>query len=128
MPSNSRKFGDIGEEASTAFLVKHGFKILDHNYKRPWGEIDIVAEKDGTIRFIEVKTSKYKLDSNFRPEIRVDWKKQRKLRRICETYLFDKKPPENQQWQIDVISVILDDDNSIRDIYSIENAVFEREY
>jgi len=128
MPSYKRKFGDIGEEASMAFLVKHGFKILDRNYSKPWGEIDIVAEKEHILRFIEVKTSEYKLDSNFMPEVRVDWKKQKKLRRICETYLFDKKLPESQRWQIDVVSVILNQDNTARDIYLIENAVFGSQY
>ena len=37
-------------------LVKHSFKILDRNYRKKWGEIDIVAKKDNILHFIEVKT------------------------------------------------------------------------
>lgn len=128
MPSDKRKFGDIGEEIARTFVMKQGYEILATNFKKPWGEIDIVAEKDGVIRFIEVKTSWYFRETSFTPEIRVDWRKARKLKRICETYLFEKKLPEGQEWQIDVISVILNDDNTVREINHIENAVFDRPY
>lgn len=128
MSSNKRIFGNIGEEHAKMFLVSGRFKIIDTNYSKPWGEIDVVAEKDGIIRFIEVKTSRYYPDSSFAPEIRVDWRKARKLKRICETYLSEQKKPDDQRWQIDVISVILNEDDSVRDINHIENAVFERRY
>lgn len=128
MPSAKRKFGDIGEITTRNFLAKNRFLILETNYKKPWGEIDIVAKKDGVVRFIEVKTSWYFPETSFTPAIRVDWRKARKLKRICETYLFEKKLPEGQEWQIDVISVILNEDLSIHEINHIENAVFDRQY
>ena len=56
MPSEKRKIGDLGENLCVKHLVKHGFKILDRNYQKKWGEIDIVAKKSGIIHFIEVKT------------------------------------------------------------------------
>ena len=128
MPSENRKFGDAGESIAQDFLLSGGFAICETNYKKPWGEIDIVAEKDGIIRFIEVKTSTYYPNSSFTPEIRVDWRKKRKLKRICETYLYESKAPKDQEWQIDVISVILNEDDSVREINHIENAVFEKPY
>ena len=128
MPSNKRKFGDVGERNAKDYLVSRGFEILDTNYSKPWGEIDIVAEKDGVIRFIEVKTSIYYPNPSFTPEIRVDWRKRKKLKRICETYLYENKAPKDQGWQIDVISVILNEDDSVREINHIENAVFEKQY
>lgn len=128
MPSEKRKFGDIGEEAATTFLKKHGFKILDRNYGKPWGEIDIIAEKEGIIRFVEVKTSEFHYDPSFTPEKRVNSKKQEKLKRICETYLLEKELRETQLWQIDVVSVILSKEGGVHDIYHIENAVFGSVY
>lgn len=128
MPLSKRKFGDIGEFEAGVFVMKQGFKILVRNYTKPWGEIDIVAEKDGIIRFIEVKTSIYYPNSSFTPEIRVDWRKKQKLKRICETYLCESKASKDQEWQIDVISVILNEDDSVREINHIENAVFEGRY
>ncbi|WP_028504586.1 YraN family protein [Ruminococcus sp. FC2018] len=53
---NSRKTGNIGEQATVDFLVRNGYKILDRNYTVRGGEIDIIASKDGTIAFVEVKT------------------------------------------------------------------------
>ncbi len=56
--SISRKTGDIGERAAADFLVRNGYKILDRNYTVRGGEIDIIAQKDETIAFVEVKTRK----------------------------------------------------------------------
>ena len=125
--SQNRQIGVIGEKAAADFIVKHGFKILVTNYRKPYGEIDIVAKKDRVIRFIEVKTSKYYPNSAFTPEIRVDARKVRNLRKLCETYLKEKRASIDQPWQIDVISVILDGE-SVQGINFFENAVFERKY
>ena len=128
MPSKKRKFGDIGEEFAKEYLISKGYAIDLCNYKKPWGEIDVVASKDDFIAFIEVKTSTYYPESSFTPEIRVNKKKIRSLKRICETYISEQKLPSGKEWQIDVISVILNDDDTLRDINHIENAVFERPY
>ena len=53
----SRKFGDLGEDFAEMFLVKHSYRILDRNYRKKFGEIDIVASRDNVVSFIEVKTS-----------------------------------------------------------------------
>lgn len=127
--TKKREFGNIGEELAKMFLVKHGMEILGANYSRPWGEIDIIAKDElGTIRFIEVKSSKYFSDSSFDPEIRVNKRKISRLKKICETYLSEIKASKDQEWQIDVISVILDEDNDVKEIRHIENAVFEKPY
>lgn len=54
--SDRKRIGPLGEELTVKFLVKHGYRILDRNYRRPWGELDIVAQKGGKIHFVEVKT------------------------------------------------------------------------
>ena len=51
----TQKVGALGEELVVQFLVKRGYKILDRNYRRPWGELDVVAERKGKIHFVEVK-------------------------------------------------------------------------
>ncbi len=125
--SQNSEIGILGEKAAADFVVKHGFKILARNFRKPYGEIDIVAEKDRVIRFIEVKTSKFYPGSAFAPEIRVNARKRRNLKRLCETYLWEAHVSQDQPWQIDVISVILDG-TAIRGINFFENAVFERKY
>lgn len=54
--TEKRKTGDLGEDIAERFLVKRGFKILERNYLRKWGEIDIIAKKGGKLCFVEVKT------------------------------------------------------------------------
>ena len=54
--SDTQKTGEIGENVAVKFLMKHGFAILDRNYTKKWGEIDIVAEKDSKLHFVEVKS------------------------------------------------------------------------
>ncbi|MBI2121043.1 MAG: YraN family protein [Parcubacteria group bacterium] len=54
--TEKRKIGDLGEDVATMFLMKQGFKVLERNYLRKWGEIDIIAKKDQKLYFVEVKT------------------------------------------------------------------------
>mgnify|MGYP003509397425 CR=1 FL=1 len=53
---NIGKTGANGETRVASFLRKQGYKILNRNYSCRFGEIDIIAEKDGFIVFVEVKT------------------------------------------------------------------------
>lgn len=52
---NKRAFGGQGEADARSFLEQKGAKILEMNYRRPTGEIDIIARKGRTILFVEVK-------------------------------------------------------------------------
>src|SRR3989338_1719846 len=62
--SEKQKIGEIGENIAVKFLVKHGFSIIDRNYTKKWGELDIVAKKDEKLYFVEVKSvSRSDLDS-----------------------------------------------------------------
>ena len=54
--SETQKIGETGENIAVKFLMKHDFTILDRNYTKKWGEIDIIAEKQDKIYFIEVKS------------------------------------------------------------------------
>ena len=54
--TEKRKLGDIGENIACDFLKRRGFEIIERNYLRKWGEIDIVARKRNVIRFVEVKS------------------------------------------------------------------------
>ena len=57
MPKTKKQeTGDIGEKIAGRFLVGKGFEIIGWNYRKPWGEIDIIVRREGKIHFIEVKT------------------------------------------------------------------------
>ncbi|MEK7630511.1 MAG: YraN family protein [Patescibacteria group bacterium] len=55
--SEKRRIGNIAEDVSVVFLVKSGHMVLDRNYLKKWGELDIVSvDRSDTIHFIEVKS------------------------------------------------------------------------
>jgi putative endonuclease len=51
----SKEEGRRGEERAEEYLKGNGYRILEKNYRTPFGEIDIVAEEKGTLVFVEVK-------------------------------------------------------------------------
>ena len=58
-----RTFGDHSEDLATRFLEQEGFVVVERNYyARKFGEFDIIAQLDGLLHFIEVKSSKADFD------------------------------------------------------------------
>lgn len=51
-----RRLGFFGERKAANYLKKCGCKILKRNFRCPFGEVDIIAEKGDVTAFIEVKT------------------------------------------------------------------------
>lgn len=109
--SETQKTGEIGENIAVRFLVKHGFLILDRNYTKKWGELDIVAKKDKKLYFIEVKSvsreTLNKID-DYRPEDNMHPWKMKRLSRTIQTYLLSKNIGEDEEWQMDLLIVYLD--------------------
>ncbi|HEY4522408.1 MAG TPA: YraN family protein [Candidatus Paceibacterota bacterium] len=103
--SSRRRMGNLGEDAAVQFLERKGFKILERNFLRPWGEIDIIAEKGGSVRFIEVKAVSRE-NSSYRPEEQVHPGKLRKLARTAEMYMNSRE--DDRDYQIDVVGVLMD--------------------
>lgn len=111
--SEKRRLGNIGEDVACQFLERKGFRIIERNVLRKWGEIDIVAEKGNTVRFVEVKTvSRERIgdisreNDPYRPEEQVHPGKLRKLARTAEMYMHDRN--DDRDYQIDVVGVLMD--------------------
>ncbi|MFH2092521.1 MAG: YraN family protein [Pseudomonadota bacterium] len=58
MTDDQKILGQTGETAATSFLKSRGYTILETNFRTKQSEIDIIAKKENTICFIEVKTRK----------------------------------------------------------------------
>lgn len=56
MDKYNKKLGEKGEKAASWYLLLRGYKILEKNYRRAHGEIDIIARRRNTLVFVEVKT------------------------------------------------------------------------
>lgn len=114
---NKAQVGKVGEDTACKWLKSKGYIIVERNYWKKWGEIDIVANKAGILHFVEVKavsrslrSSTPKLEDEYHAEENVHpWKLQR-LSRVIQTYLLERKIDDEQAWQIDVLTVELDFD------------------
>ncbi len=119
MLTNKKIIGNKGEDLAVMFLMKHGLKILERNYWKPWGEIDIVAKDKDTIHFIEVKAKEIydeleKNSPNYRPEDHMHAWKIKRFKRIIETWLMDKD--YDGEWQIDVAIAYVSDEPEIQSV------------
>ena len=118
--SKTSELGFIAEGYVAQYLKSRGYKILDHNYRKPWGEIDVIAGKDEIIIFVEVKANSSSA-VGFEPELRADWSKIQKVVRTARTYLLDKKYGPDQEWQVDIISIIFDKNRGVAKIKHFKN-------
>lgn len=126
--TEKRKLGDIGENCACEFLRRRGYQIVERNYLRKWGEIDIVARKGSKIHFVEVKsvsydTYRHKVSSEtaYRPEENMHPWKLKRLYRTIETYLLHKK--HEGDWQLDLITARIDTTTRQARVEIIENIV-----
>jgi len=130
---SSKQLGALGEKIALYFLKKKGYQILDKNYSPKFvsgpqrGEIDIIAKKGDVISFIEVKTLTENgggPSSAISPEDKVDFFKQRKIIKMAESWLMEKKVPLDSKWQIDVIAIKINSDFKKAKINYFPNASF----
>lgn len=129
---DKNKTGAFGEQIAVNYLVKHNFTILDTNYLKKWGEIDIVARGTQFIHFVEVKTVSYETRGEleravargtWRPEENVHRSKILKLSRTIESWILDHK--YEGEWVIDVIAVRLVPREKYGTIKYLPNIVIE---
>ncbi len=117
---DSQELGFLAENIAARYLEGGGYEIIDNNYRKPWGEIDIIARKDGAVIFVEVKASGREAEG-LDPEIRVDWKKMAKIKRVAAFYLENEFGDMDHEWQIDVIGVTFDRPNKKAIIQHFKN-------
>lgn len=114
--SEKQKIGEIGENIAVKFLMKRGFSIVDRNYTKKWGEIDIIAEKERKLYFVEVKSVSretlndvsHETHDEYRPEENMHPWKMKRMSRTIQTYLLSKKIPDEIEWQVDLLVIYLD--------------------
>ena len=140
-PTEKQKIGQIGEDCACQWLVKNGYSMIERNYLRKWGEIDIIAKKGNKIHFIEVKSvsrpirsedtlralatsnginemnDSYRAEDNMHP-----WKLKR-LGRVVQSYLLEKDTSDDIDWQFDVVTVYIDMNRRISKVYLLEDIV-----
>ncbi|MBI5733267.1 YraN family protein [Candidatus Jorgensenbacteria bacterium] len=103
--------GVRGEEAAVRYLIKKGYKIIERNFKRSWGEIDIIARtKDKVLAFVEVKTMSVSSDDGLKPENQMTRGKLKRFSRAASLYAGSHSDLINDQqgWRLDVLALTVD--------------------
>lgn len=118
--TEKRKIGNIGEKYSEKFLKKSGYKVIATNYNTKYGEIDIIAENEKYIVFVEVKTRKE--NSLYAPVLAVTKQKQQRIMKTA--YLYLKEYPTNKNIRFDIIEVIHNNKKAIN-INHIQSAFMQ---
>lgn len=128
----NKSTGSLGEKLTADYLVKLGFTLLEMNYLRKWGEIDVIVKKDNKVHFVEVKTVSYETKAyleaavahgTWRPEENVHEYKLKKLKRAIETWIAENK--WSGDVQIDVAAVRIVPCETFASINIINNVIID---
>lgn len=99
---SGKETGRAGELLAAAILSDRGYSILDMNFRTRSGEIDLVAQKDGRIHFVEVKT---RLNDNWGwPEESVGRSKISKIKKTAAVFMADHKG-DAREYSFDVMAI-----------------------
>ena len=116
-----RALGDAGEELAAAYLEARGYRIIERNYRRRWGEADIIAlDSEGTHVIVEVRS---RSDRRYAVEAAqsVGPRKQRQLRRLAHGLLAEQEVEIDIR--VDVVVIAPDTDGRLSVVAHIQDAV-----
>ena len=117
---HSRDIGALGEKIAAEYLTGRGYIILERNFRSREGEIDIIAEKDDSLVFIEVRTRTS--NSYGTPEESLTAQKKERLIALAEVYI-EGRDYLPSSWRIDVVAIELGPKREVSRLEIIENAI-----
>lgn len=107
MKQDNKLIGQLSETMAADYLTGKGFILLERNFGNKFGEIDIIAQDQDTLVFVEVKA---KTGITYGPpEEMITPGKLAKIRHIADLYLKDQKLP----CRIDVMAIVLDEHHQL---------------
>ena len=119
MSAGSQRLGEMGERLAADHLEARGYRIRERNFRCREGEIDIIAEKDGCLAFVEVKTRRGSSMGEAAESVTPN--NAMRIYRVADTYSQERTdlPPDRR---IDVVTVELSSGGRLRRLQHIENA------
>jgi putative endonuclease len=105
----TKSFGQYGEQLAADYLIKQNYRIVTTNWHCKYGEIDIVAQKDNLLVFIEVKTRS--ADTTEGAFESITPRKQKRMTDAAQTYLAAQEQ-EALDWRVDVIGIAIPRDGA----------------
>jgi putative endonuclease len=100
----TKSFGQYGEQLAVDYLTQQGYDIVTTNWHCKYGEIDIVAQKDNLLVFVEVKTRS--ADTTEGAFESITPRKQKRMTAAAQTYLVAREQ-EALDWRVDVIGIAI---------------------
>jgi len=110
------ELGKKGEDIAAGFLEESGYKVTRRNYRIGHSDIDIIAQDNGTLVFIEVRT-KSREDRGM-PEETLTARKLRRMKKTAELYIAFNH--YEGPARMDAVCIILDDSDSIKHLEHYE--------
>lgn len=118
----TQQFGKQSEQIVCEYVKSQGFEILACNYKKFFGEIDIIAQKKNLIVFIEVKARKNSLVSMH--EL-ITYSKQKKIIKVAKTFIFEHQLTD-KTFRFDA-ALLHQQDNKPAELTYIPHAFYDQE-
>ncbi len=113
---NSKQKGALGELLAAKFLKNQGYRVISRNYRRTWGELDLVLQKDEILHFAEVKSVSRSISATknkfhgltHEPEENIHAFKLRQIAKMIKTYMAEQGITRETSFQFHVICVYID--------------------
>ena len=118
VPDHNRSLGARGEETASAWYESQGYEILERNWTRREGEVDLIVRRRRTVAFVEVKTRT--TDAFGTGAEAVLPAKQRRIRRLASRWLAELTPASGRalvDLRFDVFDITADDIDVIEDAF-----------
>ena len=106
MSTARQELGATGERIAARWLRRAGWQLLASRFRCGHRDIDLIAERDGLVAFVEVKTRRSMACGG--PVDAVGWRKQRELARSAQVWI-DRHGKPDSAYRFDVIGVVVED-------------------
>ncbi len=109
--TQKQTLGALGENLACDYFVKKGYKIIGRNFRKPWGELDIISRApDKTLVFVEVKTVS---EGEISAEDQLTKNKLKKLERTASLYAghYPNLIDNEKGWRIDLLAIKIKNNN-----------------
>ena len=117
MSAARQRLGELGERIAARWLRRRGWRIVAHRFRNGRRDLDLIAEQEATVVFVEVKARR---GTDFGDPIEaVGWRKQRELIRSAHVWI-DRFGPAEAAYRFDVVGVLIEGE-SVR-VRHVENA------
>jgi putative endonuclease len=115
-----RYIGKLGEAMAEKFLTSRGFSVRHTNFNTPFGEIDLVADHEGSVVFVEIKT---RISERFGPPLSAITREKRgHIIKNCQFYIKEYSL-EGRPLRIDVIGINLNEKGKFQILKHVKNAI-----